>query len=106
MRPRNVLEIGCGTGLLLLPIAPRCDRYCGTDISTQAIRGLQNQVRIRGLSNVSLLQKAANDLGDFEPESWDLVILNSVIQYFPSAEYLLGVIESAARLVRDGGQFL
>ena len=31
LAPRNVLEIGCGTGLLLLRIAPTCARYIGVD---------------------------------------------------------------------------
>ncbi len=31
-RPRRVLEIGCGTGLLLAQLAPGCEQYCGTDV--------------------------------------------------------------------------
>ncbi len=29
LRPRRVLEIGCGNGILLQRIAPRCERYIG-----------------------------------------------------------------------------
>jgi 2-polyprenyl-3-methyl-5-hydroxy-6-metoxy-1,4-benzoquinol methylase len=29
--PRRVLELGCGTGLLLFRLAGECERYCGTD---------------------------------------------------------------------------
>ncbi len=33
LQPSRVLEIGCGTGLLLFRIAPHCTQYCGTDFS-------------------------------------------------------------------------
>ena len=33
----------------------------------------------------------------------DLVVLNSVAQYFPSIDYLVRVLEGAARMVADGG---
>ena len=37
LRPRRVLEIGCGTGMLLFRIAPLCEHYHGLDISASAI---------------------------------------------------------------------
>ncbi|CAG1019773.1 partial polyketide synthase PksJ, partial [Burkholderiaceae bacterium] len=33
LRPRRVLEIGCGSGMILRRLAPRCERYLGTDVS-------------------------------------------------------------------------
>src|SRR5262249_54507148 len=36
-RPSRVLEVGCGTGLLLFRIAPHCAEYYGTDISQAAL---------------------------------------------------------------------
>ena len=33
LRPRRVVEIGCGTGLLLTRLAADCDYYVGTDLS-------------------------------------------------------------------------
>jgi methylase of polypeptide subunit release factors len=32
-----VLEIGCGSGLLLFRLAPHCAQYHGTDLSQKAI---------------------------------------------------------------------
>ena len=37
LKPQRVLEIGCGTGLLLARIAPHCEHYTGTDFSETAL---------------------------------------------------------------------
>src|SRR6185369_2060727 len=103
LRPRRVLEIGCGTGLLLFPVAPECESYAATDFSRATIDRLAGQVAARGLSNVTLLHRTADDFDDIAEDSFDMVVLNSVIQYFPSADYLLRVLEGAARAVRPGG---
>ncbi|MCA1568066.1 MAG: amino acid adenylation domain-containing protein [Acidobacteria bacterium] len=103
--PRRVLEIGCGTGLLLSRLAPTCERYLGTDVSQVALDYVSQQVRQwgEGQSRVSLLRRAADDFEGIEPRNFDAVILNSVVQYFPDADYLLRVLEGAARAVRPGG---
>ena len=105
LRPRRVLEIGCGTGLLLHRIAPRCGEYWATDFSARTIRRLQAQVDCpdSGLSHVRLFERSADDFRGIESGDFDLVILNSVIQYFPDVHYLLRVLEGAAGALRDGG---
>jgi len=103
LKPKRVLEIGCGSGLLLLRIAPTCERYWGTDFAEAALAGLQQQVERLALPQVSLFQKFADDFTGIEPDSCDVVILNSVIQYFPSADYLLRVLEGAVRALVLGG---
>ncbi|GAB4412234.1 MAG: hypothetical protein Fur0044_06450 [Anaerolineae bacterium] len=105
LRPRRVLEIGCGTGLLLLRIAPHCDDYLGTDFSPGPLRDLEQQLAQpgRALPQVRLQQRTADDFSGIEPGSFDLVILNSVVQYFPRVEYLLEVLAGAAKAVATGG---
>ena len=41
LRPRRVLEIGCGSGMILLNLAPRCEWYVGADLSAQTIEALR-----------------------------------------------------------------
>ena len=103
LEPRRVLEIGCGTGLLLFRVAPKCEHYCGVDFAAPALDAIRAALPAQGLDNVSLIQARADELGDVPAGSFDTVVINSVIQYFPSAEYLLDVIQQAVRLVSPGG---
>ncbi|VEP15783.1 conserved hypothetical protein [Hyella patelloides LEGE 07179] len=107
LQPKRVLEIGCGTGLLLSRIAPHCSQYWGTDYSASAIKYLQQLKKsVQGLERVTLLQKMADDFEGIETEAFDTVILNSVVQYFPSVDYLLKVLASSLKVVSQGSIFI
>ncbi|MBA3767233.1 MAG: methyltransferase domain-containing protein, partial [Acidobacteria bacterium] len=100
----RVLEIGCGTGLLLFRVAPHCERYLGTNFSQVVLDRLEQQVEAGGFNQVSLRRQEASDFAGIEPASCDLVIINSVVQYFPSIDYLVEVVEGAVRAVAPGGR--
>jgi acyl-CoA synthetase (AMP-forming)/AMP-acid ligase II len=72
-RPRDVLEIGCGTGLLLFRIAPACSSYLGTDQSREVVRHIQGHLIGRGLSQARVLERPAHEFGGFRPRSFDAV---------------------------------
>jgi amino acid adenylation domain-containing protein/non-ribosomal peptide synthase protein (TIGR01720 family) len=101
--PQRILEIGCGTGLLLFRIAPHCSSYCGLDFSPAALNAVQREATKRGLSHVTLLERTADDLAGLETGAYDLIILNSVVQYFPGADYLGQVLVNMLPLVAPGG---
>jgi len=105
LQPRRVLEIGCGTGLLLFRVAPHCESYLGTDFSAAALDHVRRVTAEggRSLSGVSLLQREADDFGGLDDGRFDLVILNSVVQYFPGLAYLEEVLAGALRRLRAGG---
>ena len=48
-------------------------------------------------------QKIATDFEGLEAETFDAVILNSVVQYFPNIDYLVQVIEGAVQATVPGG---
>ena len=100
--PKRVLEIGVGTGLILHRVAAFCELYLGTDFSLQAITWLAE--RLGGsLPQVQLAQRTAEDFSGVAPRSFDTVVLNSVVQYFPDADYLARVLAGAVEAVADGG---
>jgi thioesterase domain-containing protein/SAM-dependent methyltransferase len=100
-RPRRILEIGFGTGMLLVPLARECAEYWGTDLSATAVEHVSR--RVGAAPGVHLRQAGADDLTGVPCGEVDLVLINSVIQYFPSQEYLRRVLEKAVDVVAPGG---
>jgi ubiquinone/menaquinone biosynthesis C-methylase UbiE/acyl carrier protein len=105
-QPENVLELGCGMGMLLLNLVPQCRHYTGLDISPAALAYVRGQLETRPeqLEKVTLLQQPADQLDGIADASFDTVIINSVAQYFPGIEYFLKVIEGAVRKIKPGGR--
>ncbi|MFZ0962499.1 MAG: amino acid adenylation domain-containing protein [Terriglobia bacterium] len=105
LHAQHVWEIGCGTGLLLYRLAPNCGLYYATDQSANVVQALQQQIAGRDslASRVVLRQANADDFTGIAAESFNAVILNSVVQYFPSTNYLIRVLEGVVRSVKPGG---
>jgi pristinamycin I synthase-3/4 len=106
LKPQNVLEIGVGSGLILWEVAPECSSYYGIDFSKAVITALSHQVdkdpTLR--DRVQLRSLPAHDLMNLPTQFFDTIIINSVIQYFPSAYYLMEVIQQAMDLLIPGGR--
>jgi len=104
-KPERVLEIGSGTGLLVARVAPNCSRYVATDFSPAAIAAIENLKSVReDLGTVETLQTTADSLNDLQDQQFDLIVVNSVAQYFPDQVYLLDLLQTAANLLSKGGQ--
>lgn len=105
LQPRRLLEIGCGVGLLLQHLAPRCEIYVGCDLASSAIEQLKRWVEGRAnMQHVELLHRAATELDGLPAGSFDTIVLNSVVQYFPDIDYLVTVLQGASRLLAPGGK--
>ena len=97
LNPARILEIGCGTGLLLRRLAPHCEAYVGTDIAATAIEQMPRY------DSVTLHHLPADDVTPFADQRFDAIVMNSVVQYFPDADYLARVTTNALRLLAPGG---
>lgn len=102
---RSICEIGCGTGMLLMRIAPHCERYVATDFSGEVLKSVRVQLQNEAAptEHVELFERSADNFDRLAADSFDAVVINSVVQYFPDAAYLTRVLEGAARIVRPGG---
>ncbi|MEU6556254.1 amino acid adenylation domain-containing protein [Streptomyces sp. NPDC046915] len=107
LRPRRVLEIGCGTGMILRGVAPGCRSYTGTDISPAALAYVRDRLDDMpgdtSLDTSVELRHAPAHTAVRDGDAVDTVVLNSVVQYFPSVSYTERVLRSAVDAMPDGG---
>jgi natural product biosynthesis luciferase-like monooxygenase protein len=103
LKPKRVLEIGFGSGMVLYRLLPHVERYTGVDLSARAVEAIHSELELAEKPRVSLYQQAAHDLSNIADRSCDTVIINSVSQYFPDAAYLEKVLRRASEIVSDGG---
>jgi amino acid adenylation domain-containing protein len=103
LRPRRVLEVGVGTGLLMFPLLPWVERFVGTDISQRALDGLRAALGSERADDVALHALAAHELDRLPDEQFDLVVANSTLQYLPSLDYLETFLRRLVTRVAPGG---
>jgi amino acid adenylation domain-containing protein len=114
LRPRRLVEIGCGTGLLAFRLIPECEDYLGVDLSATAIdtlRRLQHseslQARTPGLNRARFVCARADRIREDDYDQFDVAILPSVVQYFPSLGYLDRILRRLAlRVAPEGSIFV
>lgn len=88
----SVLEVGCGTGLLMGRLKDRCGFLMGLDLS----KGMLNHTSRQGHT---VVQGTADEL-PFKDETFDLVYTFKVLAHVPQVKKALGEM---ARVLRPGG---
>ncbi|MGQ8874251.1 condensation domain-containing protein [Paenibacillus sp. TSA_86.1] len=99
----RVLEIGCGSGLTLFKLAPEVGYYLGTDISEAIIEKNKQKAVELNLNHVDFKVLAAHEISQVMEQSFDIVILNSVVHCFNGHNYLRNVLADATPLLKDTG---
>jgi SAM-dependent methyltransferase len=101
----SVLEIGCGTGALTLPLAEAVGehgRIVAVDISEPMLGAARKKVGERGLRNVTLHSGDAQ-VFTFEPAAFDLATSRMGVMFFgdPAAAFrnIKGALKPRGRLV-------
>ncbi|MGZ5134066.1 MAG: amino acid adenylation domain-containing protein, partial [Flavitalea sp.] len=106
--PGNVLEIGCGTGLIYYQLAGKVKKYIGTDFSRSSINQINQWISIghRDYGETELHVCAAHEITLKENQVVDTIIINSVVQYFPGEDYLNEVIKKSISVLNGKGRII
>ncbi|NLE64691.1 MAG: 2-amino-4-hydroxy-6-hydroxymethyldihydropteridine diphosphokinase, partial [Elusimicrobia bacterium] len=92
----TAVDLGCGTGLLTLALAPRVRRVMGVDSSTGMLKVLKDKVRAGGIGNV---ETRLLDLGKGGPlpTGFDLLVSSMTLHHVLDVPGLLRDIFVALR---------
>lgn len=100
----EVLEIGCGTGFLLLDYLPNAENITVMEISQKAIDYVRSIISLADNDKIKFKLESMVNLHDIS--RYSCIILNSVIQYLPSIKSLLDSLKQLIKATKAGGSIL
>ncbi|HEY3527622.1 MAG TPA: methyltransferase domain-containing protein [Nocardioides sp.] len=98
--PTRALDFGCGTGRLAIPLAARCHRVVGVDISESMLAEARRNAQSRGFTNIDFV-KSDNELTAITG-TFDFVHSFIVFQHMP-VRAGMSVLRAMLRLLEPGG---
>ena len=102
----RLIDLGCGTGRMLLPLARRGYWVLGVDLSAEMLRVAGEKAAAAGV-NVHLLRANLTELGCLADSSFDwATCLFSTLGMVAGAEQRQRAVAHAYRLLRPGGRFV
>jgi len=99
----EVLDLACGTGRLTLPVAKKCKRVTGYDISASMIAKARVKAEELGL-DIEFHEGSMTKL-PFVDESFDVIISLLALMHI-TPEDRLQVFSEASRVLRPGGRMI
>jgi ubiquinone/menaquinone biosynthesis C-methylase UbiE len=103
-RDDRVVDLGAGTGLLSLAVAPRVREVVAVDISQRMLERLDDAAVAVGIHNIEFLTGDLRRL-PLEDESATLVVSNYAFHHLDDARKELALAE-ARRILRPGGRLV
>jgi SAM-dependent methyltransferase len=103
LRPTDrLLDLGCGTGTILLELAPHVAEAHGVDLSPGMIAIATRKAAAAGIENVRFRAQAASGLDDMADATWDHVCAFNLLHLVDDPAAL---VRSIFRVLRPGGHF-
>jgi 2-polyprenyl-6-hydroxyphenyl methylase/3-demethylubiquinone-9 3-methyltransferase len=97
---KQVLDVGCGGGILAESMAQRGADVLGIDLSTKPLRVAQLHALESGVSGLRYREISAEALADEMPARFDVITCMEMLEHVPQPA---SVVQACARLVRPGG---
>lgn len=96
---KNIIDIGCGGGILSDSLAEKGARVTGIDMG-EAPLSVAKLHQLESGQNVDYVQTTAEQIAEISRGQYDLVTCMEMLEHVPAPD---SVIAACAKLVKDGG---
>ena len=100
LKGQQVLDVGCGGGILADAMARSGAQVTGIDLATKALRVAQLHALEAQTQNVQYREVSAEALAAQQPGSFDMVTCMEMLEHVPDPA---SVVQACATLVKPGG---
>ena len=100
LRGKDVLDVGCGGGILAEAMARSGARVTGIDLASRALGVARLHALEAGVADLECREIAVEELAAQQPAAFDVVTCMEMLEHVPDAA---SVVHACARLVRPGG---
>lgn len=100
LKGQQVLDVGCGGGILADAMARSGAQVTGIDLATKALRVAQLHALEAQTPNVQYLEVSVEALAAQQPASFDVVTCMEMLEHVPDPA---SVVRACAALVKPGG---
>ncbi|MFO7932135.1 MAG: bifunctional 2-polyprenyl-6-hydroxyphenol methylase/3-demethylubiquinol 3-O-methyltransferase UbiG [Thermodesulfobacteriota bacterium] len=96
---RQILDVGCGGGILSEALAAGGARVTGIDLSQKVLEAAQEHARVSRL-DIDYRRISAEELAERNPAQFDLVVCMELLEHVPRPEL---IVNDCAALAKPGG---
>ncbi len=97
---KNVVDVGCGGGILAESMARRGANVLGVDLADKPLKVAQLHAMEGGVANLEYRSIAAEDLAAEQPAAFDVVTCMEMLEHVPDPS---SIIRACATMARPGG---
>ena len=100
LKDKQVIDVGCGGGILSESIALRGANTLGIDMGASPLSVAELHALETGIDNIKYQQIPVEELAEQQPEKFDVVTCMEMLEHVPDPA---SIIEACAKLAKPGG---
>ncbi len=97
---KNVIDIGCGGGILTESLAKKASDVVGIDLSTGAINAAIHHAKANQIQNLRYECTPTETMAEQYPEQFDIVTCMEMLEHVPDP---LAIVQACAKLCKPDG---
>jgi 2-polyprenyl-6-hydroxyphenyl methylase / 3-demethylubiquinone-9 3-methyltransferase len=100
LQGKQVLDVGCGGGILADAMARKGAQVLGVDLATKALKVAQLHALEAQTPNINYREVSAEALAAEQPEQYDVVTCMEMLEHVPDPA---SIVRACSQLVKPGG---